>query len=372
MKSPAIVSYKPADGQFIWKLEEIEVREDLKPDEVLVEMVALGLCHTDIFVSTNQMNDTSILGHEGAGFVRKIGSGITHCNVGDPVVLSFTYCGACNLCKKTDVSYCEQFTPLNMMACESEGETFSSTTGIKPIGKFFGHSSFSKFSVVSGKLVVNVKDFNLTLDQLKLLSPLGCGFQTGAGSILNTGNAKEGETVAVYGLGGVGISAIMGAKIAGCSKIVAIDIKQSKLDLALKVGATHTILAGDNNEVRKKLHEITDGGPDLSFECIGGPIFVQNALDNAANKGRVVFVGVGKPEDVLNIAVFPFLVSGKQLIAGVEGDSVPTEFIPRLIRHYLKGEFPVEEIETRFPFADFEKALAGMKAGTVTKAILEF
>lgn len=373
MYSKAIVSYPSTDGKSVtWKLQNVEVREDLMPDEVLVEMVSVGLCHTDLVVSVGQSEGARILGHEGAGYVKKIGDKITHCKVGDPVLLSYSYCSTCSSCKTGHESYCEKFAPLNMVPCESVGETFSVADGLKATGKFFGQSSFSKFSVVRESLVVNVKEFNLSNDQLKKLGPLGCGFQTGAGAIINSGAAKEGESVAIYGLGGVGMAAVMAAKIAGCRTIIAVDLLDSKIEIAKRLGATHGVKAGNPEEVKRQLTEITGNGPDLSFECVGGPKFVETAIENAGIKGRIVYVGVGDSIECLQVPSFPFMLAGKQLIGSIEGDAKPSEFVPKMIQWYLDGNFPINEIETVYPVEKFADALADMKAGKIIKPILEF
>lgn len=372
MKSIAITSHKSSEGQLDWRIEEISVREDLKDDEVLVEMIAVGLCHTDILLSQTQQQDVRVLGHEGSGYVRKIGSKVTNCEIGDPVLLSFTFCGSCSSCDAKHPAYCEKFNSLNLLECEHEGETFTADSGAKITGKFFGQSSFSKFSVVNYRLMVNVKKFNLTREQLIKLAPLGCGFQTGAGGILNSGCAQPGDSAVVYGLGGVGMAAIMAAKVAGCNPVIGVDLLESKIEKAKKVGATHGIRGGNPEEIRKQLLEITGTGPDLSFECIGGSKFVENAVENAGVRGRIVYVGVGLFADVLQIPSFPFMAAGKQLIGSVEGDAIPSDFVPKMIEWYLEGKFPVEEVETVYPIREFQTALQDLKSGKTIKPILEF
>lgn len=372
MKSPAIVSYPSKGGSLDWKYETVRVREALKPDEVLVEMSAVGLCHTDVVFSLFEKESTRIFGHEGAGYVKRTGSNVTNCSIGDPVLLSYDYCRTCHNCEKGLIAYCEKCAALNYLHCENVGETFETSEGIGAKGKFFGQSSFSKLTVVSSLLVVSVKKFNLTRSQLDQLGPLGCGLQTGAGAVINAGKATKDDSVVIYGMGGVGIAAVMAAKIVGCKRIIAVDVLDSKLEIAKSVGATHGVLATNADEARKEILTLTNGGADLSIECVGGPKFVRTAIENAAFKGRIVYVGTTLPDDQLEFASFEFMVMGKQLIGCIEGDSKSWEFIPRLVQWYLDGQFPVEVIESEYPISDFQTALKDVKEGKTIKAILKF
>lgn len=374
MQSPAIISYKSQDGKSVnWKYENVSVRENLEPNEVLVEMSSVGLCHTDIALGSTQSEDARILGHEGSGTVKKVGSNVKNCAPGDPVLLSFSFCEDCSSCKTGNQAYCESLAELNMTTCETEDAgTFKTSTGGWAKGKFFGQSSFSKFSVVNASLVVNLRGFDLTREQLDKLGPLGCGFQTGSGAILNAGGAKKGESVVVYGLGGVGMAGVMAAKIAGCYPIIAVDIVQSKIDMAIELGATHGIVGGNNEEVHKKILELTGTGADLSLESIGGKRFVETALNNCGLCGRVVFVGLGPMEDVIEIPSFPFMMAGKKLIACIEGNAYPPEFVPKMVKWFLEGSFAVDKIEKEYPIQEFHQALDDVKNGKTIKAILKF
>lgn len=373
LPSNAIVSYSHENGVDLnWKYESVNVREELKDNEVLVEMSSVGLCHTDIVIASLQVDGPpKILGHEGCGFVKKIGSKVSNCVIGDRVLLSFDFCKLCSNCLKSKEAYCREFNPLNLENKDSD-VTFKTSTDETVLGKFFGQSSFSKYSVVSDSCIVNLRNTGVPDDAMDVLGPFGCGFQTGAGAIINAAGAAEGESCVVYGLGGVGLAAIMAAKVAGCSPIIGVDLLETKLEKAKSVGATHVIKPGTDEDVHNKIREFTGNGADISFECIGGPRFVQNAVKNAAPLGRIVYVGVGGFEDTIQIPLFPFMSAGKQLIGCIEGNATPSKFIPKMIEWYLNGQFPIEQIETQYPVQDFEKAILDVKSGKTIKAILKF
>lgn len=347
------------------------VREELHNNEVLVEMSSVGLCHTDISMAINQEEDLSnILGHEGSGVVKKIGPAVVSCAVGDPVLLSFNFCKVCENCTRGREAYCHASWSMN--AIHEDPDNTYEASGKKVLGKFFGQSSFSRLAVVSDACIVNVKEFDLTLEQLDTLGPLGCSFQTGVGAIINASQAKKGESCVVYGLGGVGLAGIMAAKIVGCNPIIAVDISHEKLDLAKELGATQVVLAGKDEQVHLKILELTGTGADISLECVGGARFVESSVKNAGVLGRIVFVGLGNLEEVLSIPSFPFMLAGKQLIGCIEGNSTPKDFVPKMIRWHLNGIFPFDKIEKEYPIEDFNTALQDMKKGKTVKAVLKF
>ncbi|KAK6454650.1 alcohol dehydrogenase [Scheffersomyces xylosifermentans] len=336
-------------------------------------METVGLCHTDLSMGVGgAITDVpKILGHEGTGKVLKIGSKVTHVAVGDPVILSFTWCGDCSPCKSGAPGYCYEFPQGNFIMNDLD-ETYV-LDGQKIDGKFFGQSSFAKIGIVNGPSVVNVKHLNLDADTLAKFGPLGCGFLTGAGAITNAGEAKKDESCVIYGLGGVGFAAIMAAKIAGCNPIIGVDINEKKFDLAKKLGATHVIKGGDDAEVSKQIKELTGGhGAELSLECIGGSRFVQNAVDNACHLGKIVYVGLAGMEDVISIPSFPFMIGGKKLIGCTEGNARPYEFIEKMIGWHAKGQFPIEELQKTYKIEDFQLAVDDMKKGNVIKPILKY
>lgn len=368
----AIVTYKSEDGKTLnWKWEsDIKVRDELKETEVMVDLQSCGLCHTDLLLGVGDESGPKILGHEGTGTVRKIGAKVTHVNIGDPVILSFTYCGDCTPCKAKSNGACYDFPQGNFIYNDLE-DTYV-LDGTKVNGKFFGQSSFAKTAVVNGASVVNVESLDIPFADLLKFGPLGCGYLTGAGAVINAGEAKEGESCVIYGLGGVGFSALMAAKISGCNPIIAVDILDSKLEIAKEFGATHTIKAGTDQEVHDKILEITGKGASLSIECIGGAKFVENAINNASNLGKIVFVGLASFDETITIPTFPFLSSGKKLIGCMEGSALPSEFIPKMIQWYREGRYPIDKLEKFYKIEDYQTAIEEFKGGKVVKPVLLF
>ena len=221
-------------GPFI--IEDVEL-DDPRPDEILVRMVATGICHTDVTLRNNPLTLPIVLGHEGAGIVEKVGACVTKVKPGDAVVLSYVYCGHCSNCREGLPAYCTQSVTATFGGVRSDGTTTLSANGRKIHGNFFGQSSLATYALTYENNVIKVRPDA----PLELLGPLGCGIQTGAGAVINSLRVKAGSTIAVFGLGSVGLSAVMAARIAGCPKIVGVDVKPNRLDLASELGATHVL-----------------------------------------------------------------------------------------------------------------------------------
>jgi Zn-dependent alcohol dehydrogenase len=204
----ALVAHEPLDGKFKFTLEDVSVRE-LKDDEVLVRMVATGICHTDL-VFASLPNEAGpyckVLGHEGGGYVEKVGASIAHVKEGNSVLLSFSFCGKCRDCEAHHPSFCQLFSEIN---CVGDPDVFQNTAGVKAWGGFFGQSSFASLAIAKGTSVVNVTDLIQNEEELKLFAPLGCGFQTGAGTVDKLCSASKQDIVVILGLGGVGLSSVM-------------------------------------------------------------------------------------------------------------------------------------------------------------------
>ena len=267
--SPAIVTYAPGPEPDL-RYEQVEVSTALEDHQLLVQMVATGICQLEVHLSTQAENLSGckyprILGHEGAGYVRAVGAKVQVAKVGDAVVLSYDYCGACGLCSQGTSAYCENFYRLNMLG--DKGSTFR-TTGNSPspiFGGLFGQSSFSSLSVASEKTVVNVNGLLGDEAELKLFGPLGCGFQTGAGAVTIAGSAGPRDVVIVAGLGAVGFGAIMAARIARCKTIIAVDRVNSRLELAKQMGATDTVTTIGQSDLAAQLSHLLK---DLSVSLV--------------------------------------------------------------------------------------------------------
>lgn len=295
-----------------FSLGEVTI-DKVRDDEALVEIHATGLCHTDLSCADGTLpaSAPAVLGHEGwlspfptyiegyltivgAGIVKEVGSKITDLVPGDKVLLSYAHCGACEPCASGHPAYCYSFVPLNFGGKRSDG---SSTLYIHKDGErqgtyssFFGQSSFARHTVVHRSSLIKVSNNT----DLALFSPLGCGLQTGAGAILNTLNVKVGKTVAIFGVGSVGMSAVLAAKMRGAKEIIAVDLQQTRLDLAAKLGATQTLL-GDDPELVSKIQKLSPpNGVHYAVDCSGIPAVVENMVDCLGTLGKAATVGAPK------------------------------------------------------------------------------
>ena len=313
-----------------WKLQDVHVRKP-KEGELLVEMLASGICHTDALIG--ELPDGAspiafyprVLGHEGSGYVKEVGPGVTVAKPGDPVLLSFAFCNDCDICKAGHHSHCNTFMPLNFGDIH---RSFGSSEGKDDIGGcFFGQSSFGSLSVVQQCSVVNAKDLIKSKEELALFSPLGCGVQTGSGTLVNAAQATPDDLVVITGMGGVGLSAVMGAAVQGCKTIVGIDIVESRLKLAKEMGATHTINSKNlpgGKELADVVKEATGGqGPTISVDTTGVPDLIKGMVNWTRNRGKVIQVGTAPFDFKIEIPVFEWMASGKQFIGAIEGQAYP-------------------------------------------------
>ncbi|KAH8892401.1 zinc-binding dehydrogenase [Thozetella sp. PMI_491] len=372
--SQALVCRGPfSDGR--WKMEDVTLRE-IKPDEVVVELVASGICHTDLHCGDTPDKEgvpgvyyPRVLGHEGSGYAVQVGSAVTGVQPGDPVLLSFSYCGECHVCKTGPPSHCTTFFEINFM-----GEpAFTGSDGTSIGGRFFGQSSFAKHTIVSSKSVVNVKGLDLSREDLKLLAPLGCGLQTGSGTVVNVAKAGEDDSVAIVGMGGVGLAAVMAAKNQGCKAIIGIDRIQARLDLAKSLGATHVINTSEMTmpELVAAVREAADGlGPTISIDTSAHPPLVAAQVEYTRYLAKIIQVGTGMPTAHLSLHMQSFMVSGKQYFGAVQGHARTSEYIPQLIQWWKDGKFPIEKLVQFFDFQDFASAVKVMGAGSVVKPIM--
>ncbi len=356
-------------GHGPFTIEELQVGPP-RPDEVLVRMVAAGVCHTDLRpreLPAEEYAGPQVYGHEGAGVVEAVGADVASVAVGDHVVLSFTWCGTCPSCAAVRPSYCYNLRDYNMSGARMDGTTAFTDSDGQPVGShFFGQSSFSEWSVVAANSVVKV-DSGLDLTKL---GPLGCGIQTGAGAVMNSLSVPKGASLVVTGAGALGLSAVMAADLVGATTIVAVDRHQSRLDLAAKYGASHTILSsGDPAALTEEILDVTAGGADFAFETTGHPGVVRAAYEGLTFVGTLGMAGVGNVDVSFG---FRSMVSGRTIRGVLEGDSVPTEFIPHLAALNAQGAFPYDELITTFPLDQINEAEAASTAGDVIKPVLVF
>ncbi|MCE9935192.1 MULTISPECIES: S-(hydroxymethyl)glutathione dehydrogenase/class III alcohol dehydrogenase [Aeromonas] len=342
IKCKAAIAWGP--GQPL-SIEEVEVMPP-QAGEVRVRIVATGVCHTDAFTLSGEDPEgvfPCILGHEGGGIVESIGEGVTSVKVGDHVIPLYTpECGECKFCKSGKTNLCQKIRTTQGKGLMPDGTTRFSKDG-QPIYHYMGTSTFSEYTVLPEISIAKV-DPAAPLEEVCLL---GCGVTTGIGAVMNTAKVKEGESVAIFGLGGIGLSAVIGARLAKAGRIIAIDINESKFDLARKLGATDCINPNDYDKpIQEVIVEMTDGGVDFSFECIGNVKVMRAALE-CCHKGWGESVIIGVAGAGQEISTRPFqLVTGRvwrgSAFGGVRGRSE----LPSYVQRYMQGEFKLDDFIT--------------------------
>lgn len=343
----------------------------LRPDEVRVRMAATGVCHADV-LARDQIYPVplpAVLGHEGSGVVEAVGSDVGRLEVGDHVVLSFNSCGRCAMCDAGHPNACAHLGAYNFAGSRPDGSSPLSLDGTPITGWFFGQSAFATHANVPERLAVKVP----ADVPAHLLGPLGCGVMTGTGSVFNVLAPLPGSSFAVFGTGAVGFSGLLGAKIAGCTTIIAVDVVKAKLDLALRLGATHVVNSAETDPV-EAIREITGGaGVNYALDAVGVPAVFTQMANSLAMRGHGVLVGAAPPghEASLDIGVL-LNASAPRLSMVLEGDAVPQEFIPHLVRLHQAGLLPLEELVTTYDFADINKAFDDVETGATVKAVVTF
>lgn len=342
---------------------------DPRPGEVIVRMVGSGVCHTDLIVRDQwyPVPLPAVLGHEGSGVVEVVGAGVSYVAPGDHVVLSFNSCGDCRMCVAGRPAYCDLFFACNFAGTRLDGSTPLHRNEGDVHGMFFGQSAFATYALVAERNVVKV-DPSVPLE---LLGPLGCGIQTGAGAVLTTLNPAAGSSLAVFGAGSVGLSAVMAAAVAGCTTIIAVDLNRQRLGIAEEIGATHTIDAGADDAV-SGIRELTGGlGVDYSLETTAVPRVFRQAVDSLNQGGTCGLIGAAAPGTEASIDMSALLF-GRSVRGIIEGDSVARIFIPRLVELYKQGRFPFDKLIKTYPFEEINQAVEDSEQGRTLKPVLTF
>lgn len=350
-------------GDQPYSIEDVELR-DLHPYEVLVRIVGVGMCHTDVLprVPNFIAPPPIIAGHEGSGVVAAVGSAVTEIAVGDHVVLSFDSCGTCGNCSMGQPAYCDTFMVRNLFGRELDGTSTATDSSGNAVGaRWFGQSSFATYAIATERNTVKV-DPSLPLE---LLGPLGCGIQTGAGSILCALDVQPGSEVVVFGAGAVGLAAVMAAKVAGATTIIAVDLQQHRLDLSLEVGATH-VVNGSSADVVADVMAIAPGGVRYAFDTTGLPPVMISALRATRMNGKVGFVGV--QQGPLSLESTDYI--GKTILNILEGSADPKVFIPQMISLWQDGRFPFDRLIEQFPLDRINEAEQSSLSGGVIKPVL--
>ena len=344
-----------------------------KAGEVRVKLVASGVCHTDAFTLSGEDPEgifPAILGHEGGGIVESVGPGVETVSPGDHVIPLYTpECGTCKFCTSGKTNLCQRIRETQGKGLMPDGTSRFSIDG-QPIFHYMGTSTFSEYTVLPEIAVAKVNP-EASLEEVCLL---GCGVTTGMGAVMNTAKVEQGSTVAIFGLGGIGLSAVIGAKMAGASQIIGVDINTDKFDLARKLGATDVINPRDHDQpIQDVIVAYTDGGVDYSFECIGNVDVMRSALE-CCHKGWGESVIIGVAGAGQEISTRPFqLVTGRvwrgTAFGGVKGR---TE-LPMYVERYLAGEFPLQDFITHtMPLADINRAFDLMHAGESIRSVIHY
>ena len=348
-------------------LERVEL-DDPRPDEILVRIAAVGVCHTDIVAREGAMPFSlpAVLGHEGAGFVEAVGSAVTKVAPGDRVAITFRSCGACARCQSGDPAYCYTMPALNYIGMRPDGSKAIRQDGKAVSSNFFGQSSFATYALAYERNVLK-----LPADiPFAIAAPLGCGVQTGAGGVMLALAAKPGSSILVTGGGAVGLSAVMGAAIQGCGTIVVLEPHAARRALALELGATHAIDPAASPDLAAAVRAILPNGVDHAFDTTGRPDVLTAIMACLAPKGVLGIVGIPPAGATLPGDLGTVLTFGQTVRGIIEGDSDPDVFIPVLIDHWRAGRLPLEKLVRTYPFAQINAAITAQHHGDCVKVVL--
>ncbi len=369
IKSRAAVAFGPNQPL---QIVEVDV-EPPKKGEVLVRIVATGVCHTDAFTLSGDDPEgifPSILGHEGGGIVEAVGEGVTSLEVGDHVIPLYTAeCRECKFCKSGKTNLCQAVRATQGKGLMPDGTTRFSYQG-QPIYHYMGTSTFSEYTVVPEISLAKI-DKDAPLDKVCLL---GCGVTTGIGAVLNTAKVEEGATVAIFGLGGIGLAAIIGAKMAKAARIIAVDINPAKFDIARELGATDFVNPKDYDKpIQDVIVELTDGGVDYSFECVGNVKLMRAALE-CCHKGWGESTIIGVAGAGQEISTRPFqLVTGRVWRGSAFGGVKGRTELPSYVQKAQKGEIPLDAFITHnMPLEDINQAFDLMHEGKSIRTVIHF
>jgi aryl-alcohol dehydrogenase len=338
------------------KIESLEL-EGPRDDEVLVRLVASGICHTDIDFLDGwyESGRAVVLGHEGAGVVERVGKKVKRVKRGDHVILSYQSCGSCPQCRRGHPAHCHRFYEANFGFQRLDGSNALERSGVR--GHFFGQSSFATHSLATERNLVKVSK----VLPLEVLSPLGCGLQTGAGTVMNSLKVPKGASLAIFGTGAVGLAAVMAGRLVQADPIIGVDLKPGRLRLARALGATH-VIANRRQDVAARLAAVTGRGVDYVVETTGDPALKQLALDLLNPHGTVALLTGESGGDSLP--------EGRKTLGIIQGDAVPQRFIPKLIRLYRAGQFPFDRLVKFYDFRDINRAIAAARRGATVKPVL--
>jgi aryl-alcohol dehydrogenase len=340
---------------------------DPRPDEVLVRVAASGMCATDLH-GRDGYYDTPypcVFGHEGAGVVEAVGSGVSTVAVGDHVIMSFPWCGTCANCRRDMHSHCQKSFAWKFSGTRPDGSTLLRKNGTPVYSAYFQQSSFSSHAIANERFVVKVRN-DAPLD---LIGPFACSGQTGAGAVFNSMKPKPGDSFAVFGVGAVGLSGLMAAKVAGCDPIIAVDIHDRRLALARGLGATHTINHTGRGDVVAEIRKVTGEGVRFSLETSAQPAVFREAVEVLMPAGTCVLLGSARSGTEVTFDM-AFLQFGRVVHGVIQGESHPQEFIPQLVDLLVQGKMPVDRMITFYDIADINRAAQDSASGATIKPVL--
>ncbi len=353
------------------EIRDIEV-EDPRAGEVKVRMGASGVCHSDLSMQNGTLMGPTpiVLGHEGAGVVEAVGDGVTSVKPGDHVVISWVpQCGECFYCKRGQGQLCSAADITLVAGGLLDGTTRFTSDGA-PLFQMAAAGTFSEITIIPATGAVKIPD---DLD-MKVAALIGCGVLTGVGAAMNTADIRTGDTVAVLGCGGVGLNVIQGARIKGASEIIAIDMNETKLQLAKEFGATATINASQGDPVSQVMGMTEQRGADVAFEVIGLQQTIEQTIGMTRRGGQAILVGVPRMDVMITLPALLGVVVAEKTIKGCwYGSSNVQQDVPKLVDLYKKGDLKLDELISRtIPLAEVNDAFAAMQTGEVARTVIEY
>ena len=342
--------------------------EDPRDDEIRVKIKGVGLCHTDLVFSSGMAPYPfpAVFGHEGAGIVEAVGKDVTKVQPGDAVLMTFRSCGTCDRCDDGHPPYCRSMLDLNYNGRREDGTSALKNDDGDVSSNFFGQSSFATHAITYERNVVKV-DADLPVE---IMGPLGCGVQTGVGSVLRAFKAEPGSSLMVLGGGSVGLSAVMGGKIAGCDPIIVVEPVAARRELAIELGATHAIDPTGVDDLAAAVREILPLGVSYALDTSGVPAVQAAAVQGLGSMGVLGLVGVSPPDITLPGEVNSVMTFGQTIRGIIEGDSEPDVFIPELVDYYKAGKLPFDKMVKTFKLSDINQAIHAQHSGECVKVVL--
>lgn len=341
------------------------------PGEALIRVVATGVCHTDLNTQSGDMplQLPGVLGHEGSGIVEAVGPGVDNVSVGSRVIMGWPYCGQCRNCERGQHRYCENIgaelcAGVRLHGPDAGHSAYTRADGSELSGHFFGQSSFATRSLVRASSLVEVDD---SVD-LALLGPLACGITTGAGAVFNTAKPEVGESIVVIGAGAVGLAAVMAARNTPATKIIAMDLQDSRLQLAKELGATHTVNSGEVDMV-EEIIRICSGKADYVLDCTGSVKVIEKAAEAVRMLGTLILIG-GAPAEARFSLDHLTALWGLNVVGTLGGSSTSRQLIPGLIELHKQGRFPFDRLVSFYDFDQIDQAIADAHEGGTIKAVL--